>query len=82
MRIKSLVGEPFRVKPDLSGEIKTIGSRSFKLTKAGEGVYDVDLQKGEEVILYSGDSVPDLNVHPCGSTGGKVELVRVAIETV
>ncbi len=53
IRIKSLAGEPCRVRTDLQGEIKQIGSSSVQMVQHGELV-ELNLKKGEEVVLYSG----------------------------
>ena len=49
VRIKSLAGEPCRVRPGLIGEISAGGNRPFALRQVSPGVYEVDLKKGEEV---------------------------------
>jgi hypothetical protein len=64
VRIKSLAGEPCRVRPGLAGEVKAAGARSFKLTTIGEGVFEIDLKKGEEVLLYTGVEIPPATVGP------------------
>lgn len=61
VRIESLAGEPCQVKTGISGELKTIGNRAFKLTDRGNGITEIDLKKGEWIILYSG-SIPDLSL--------------------
>jgi len=54
VRIKSLAGEPCRVKPGLDGEvrIKSNGKREHRLIKVSPGIYKIDLKKGDEVLLY------------------------------
>jgi hypothetical protein len=53
VRIKSLAGEPCRVRPDITGKLRVKGPRPFKLQSAGPGIYGLDLKAGEEVWLYS-----------------------------
>ena len=53
IRIKSLAGEPCRVKTDLPGEIKCIGPSSVHMHQEN-GMVGLGLKKGEEVILYAG----------------------------
>ena len=53
VRIKSLAGEPCRVKTDLPGEIKLIGPKTVQMHQQ-KGLVVLNLKKGEEVILYSG----------------------------
>lgn len=55
VRIESLAGEPCKVKTDLAGKIKTQGKRKFKVNDLGNGVVEIDLKKGESVILYTGE---------------------------
>lgn len=51
VRVKSLAGEPCRVRTDLPGEIQTKGNRPFKLRQLAPGLYQIDLKRGEEVLL-------------------------------
>jgi len=52
VRIKSLAGEDCRVRPGMNGEIRIEGDREHKLRPVSPGVYEIDLKKGEEVLLY------------------------------
>jgi hypothetical protein len=52
VRIKSLAGEPCRVRPGMNGEVRIKGDREHKLGSVSPGVYEIDLKKGEEVLLY------------------------------
>ncbi len=58
VRLRSLAGEPCRVRPELIGDVKATGTRPFKLTAVAGGVFEIDLKKGEEVLLYTGPSIP------------------------
>ena len=51
VRIKSLAGEPCRVRPGLDGEVRIISDRKHHLQSLSAGVYGVDLKKGEEILL-------------------------------
>ncbi len=53
VRIKSLAGEPCRVRPGLIGQVSSKGTRQHLLKEVSPGVYDLDLKKGEEVLLYA-----------------------------
>ena len=51
VRIKSLAGEPCRVRPGLRGEVRIQGERKHMLAEVSTGIYKIDIRKGEEVIL-------------------------------
>jgi len=52
VRIRSLAGEPCRVRPGLAGEIRTKGDRVHTLRPVSPGIYDIDLKKNEEIMIY------------------------------
>ncbi len=52
VRIKSLAGEPCRVRPGLGGEVRIKSARRVKLRKISPGTYEIDMKKGETVWLY------------------------------
>ena len=54
VRIRSLAGEPCRVRPGMNGAIRTRGDREHKLELVSPGIYEIALKKGEEVLLYAG----------------------------
>lgn len=65
VRVKSLAGEPCRIRPSIEGDVRL--RKDGKLIKAApskEGVFEIALEKGEEVLLFSGSQVPDLSVIP------------------
>ncbi len=68
VRIKSLAGEPCRVRPGLSGVIRIKGDRDYKLVLVSPGIYEIDLKKGEDALLYAGND-PSMK-----SAGGGDEL--------
>jgi alpha-L-fucosidase 2 len=51
VRIKSLTGEPCRVRPGFDGPFEIESARTLKLAQVEPEVYDIDLRKGEEVLL-------------------------------
>ncbi|MCW1923869.1 hypothetical protein OKA05_14975 [Luteolibacter arcticus] len=51
VRIKSLAGEPCRVRPALNGALQVKGPRTIAFKTVAPGVYDLDLKKDEEVLL-------------------------------
>ncbi|MHC4637144.1 MAG: glycosyl hydrolase family 95 catalytic domain-containing protein, partial [Planctomycetota bacterium] len=59
VRIKSLAGEPCRLQLDLSGRLIVKGHRDYNLEKVSDSIYDLDIQKGEEAVIYPAGSKPD-----------------------
>gem|GEM_PF-83011 len=51
LRIKSLAGEPCRVRPGINGKVQVRDGAQSRLQAVGPGIYQVDLKKGEEVFL-------------------------------
>lgn len=60
VRVKSLAGERCRIRPGLAGDVKA----TVPLKPAGDGAFDLTLAKGEEAILYAGQTPPQLVVAP------------------
>jgi len=52
VRIKSLAGEPCRVKPDLTGVIRLKSERPLEFNQVSPGTYELNLKKDEEVVLF------------------------------
>ena len=71
VRVQSLAGEPCRIKPGLDGTVKVSGDRDFSLTELKPGLYELDLQKGEEALLYCGDKLPEPIVAPLPAQDGQ-----------
>lgn len=65
MRVKSLAGEPCRIKPGITGKLKAEaanGPAALKLLD--DGVCELTLAKGESVLLHAGESAPVMIVAP------------------
>jgi len=59
VRIKSLAGEPCRVKPNFAGEPRIVaGATNATLKSLGDGVYELVLAKGQEVVLAGDGKAP------------------------
>ena len=56
VRIQSLAGEPCRVRPGMAGVIRIRGERDHQFQQVSAGTYEIDLRKGEEVLLYQDSS--------------------------
>jgi hypothetical protein len=70
VRVRSLAGEPCRIKPSLSGSVKAANS-GVAVKSLGDDAYELALRKGEEILLYSGDKVPDAVVVPVAAAKEK-----------
>jgi len=64
VRIQSLAGEPCRIQPLLVGEVKLAAREGIVLKDTGNGVYELNLEKGDEAVLYTGETMPELVVEP------------------
>jgi hypothetical protein len=64
VRIKSLAGEPCRIRPSLAGEPKILGNPTIGIKPLGTGAYELSLKKGEEVVLYTGPKEPHIVIEP------------------
>lgn len=67
VRVKSLAGEPCRIRPGLAGPVKA----TVPITPAGEDAYDLTLAKGQEAVLYTGERVPTMAVAPVAAAAAK-----------
>ncbi len=64
VQVESLAGEPCRVRTALVGEVKAIGTRAIHVQPVADGVVELDLHRGESVVLYVGDHAPDVVIRP------------------
>jgi alpha-L-fucosidase 2 len=69
--IRSLFGESCRIKPNMKGALEVSGLRQFKLTKTEDEIYELDLMKGEEVLLFREGTDPELEISPLAAQPGK-----------
>jgi alpha-L-fucosidase 2 len=51
VRIKSLAGEPCRVRPGFRGSATVAGNAGCAIRQVSPGIYEIDLKKDEEVVL-------------------------------
>ena len=71
VRVKSLAGEPCRIKPGIEGDLKVVSSGNPISFKAlGNGVYELGLAKGEEAMLHAGSAAPELTIAPVPADPG------------
>ena len=65
VRIKSLAGEPCRVQPNMSGNVTVVINGDPKKVKPSpKGIYEINLNKGDEAVLYTGNSLPEMTITP------------------
>jgi len=65
VHVKSLAGEPCRVRPGMDGEVKaTVAGKPVRLKSLGDGEYELPLAKGQEALLYTGETAPRTVVEP------------------
>ena len=67
VRVTSLAGEPCRLKTDLADPIHILGKRQDMVRRVSADLLELNLFKGESVVVYSGESVPDLAIIPVSS---------------
>jgi len=70
VRVKSLAGEPCRIRPGLDGDVKS----TVPMKPAGPGVFDLSLPKGGEALLYSGPRPPDAVITPVTADPAKTNF--------
>ncbi|UKS31027.1 hypothetical protein LOZ80_05455 [Paenibacillus sp. HWE-109] len=80
IRVKSLAGQPCRIKTDMIGDIRLSASSEVQLRPLGGGIYELELPQGEEAVLYNAnhtaarsweiEPVP-AESHLCGYFGGR-----------
>lgn len=69
VHITSHAGEPCRVRTDLPRPIEVVGSRTFTVKQIDENTMELDLRKGESVLLHTKGQTPDLRIKPAPSDG-------------
>jgi hypothetical protein len=70
VRIKSLAGEPCRVWTDLRGPVQLKGAIRGE-REPQNGVLELKLKKGDEVVLYPANEEPELSVAPISAQPGR-----------
>ncbi|WP_179136220.1 glycoside hydrolase family 95-like protein [Paenibacillus sp. 32352] len=66
IRVKSLAGEPCRLQTDWldTSAIRVMGDREVPVRLPGGGLIELDLNQGEEVVLYEGERTDSFVIAP------------------
>jgi hypothetical protein len=67
--IKSLAGEPCRLKTDLAEPIVAEGIPQSAVRRVN-GLMEIDLKRGEEVVLHTGGVKPPFTIEPLSNQSG------------
>jgi hypothetical protein len=62
--VESLAGEPCHLRTDLSDPIVVEGVPQSRLRRNAKGVLELDLKKGEQAVLHSGEQKPPYVIEP------------------
>jgi hypothetical protein len=60
--VKSLAGEPLRLRPGIDGKLEVRGARHWR--QSPDGTVDIELHRGGEVLVYAARSRPDFTIEP------------------
>lgn len=64
VHIKSLAGEPCKVKTGIEGNIKVLCEGNVDIKYLSDDLVQLEMNKGDEVILYSGDIAEPFRISP------------------
>jgi len=66
IRIKSLAGQPCRIKPGFDGKFRAEdqSGRSVPIVEPEKDLIEIDIKKGHEIILYNTKKAPEAAVGP------------------
>ncbi len=71
IRIKSLAGEPCILKTDLTGPLEIASQRKMDYKTINEGEFQIYLNKGEEVTIYTSGKRPGMIIEPLPAQPGR-----------
>jgi alpha-L-fucosidase 2 len=66
VRIRSLAGEPCRVRPGIAGRltVRALSGPDPRWRDLGDGVVEIDLRRGHEVVIHAAGTRPHLVIAP------------------
>ncbi len=70
VRVRSLAGEPLRLRPGIAGPLTVVGDDGTPAVwrDRGAGVLEIDLARDREVLVKAADSNPDLVIAPVAAS--------------
>ena len=71
VRIKSLAGEPCRLRIDVPAPLKVASGPPVPIISLGAKEFDIGLVKGQEVLLAWGEISPELGIAPLAAEEGR-----------
>jgi hypothetical protein len=75
VRVKSLAGEPCRIRPGLDGDLKS----TVPMKRVEAGVFELDLRKGGEALLYTGSRIPSPVITPVAADPAKCNFYGLPV---
>jgi hypothetical protein len=72
VRIKSLAGEPCVIIPGLGAPVSISGIAASEMTEIAPGRFLLNLEKGEEAVLWTGDTPPVMVIQPIPAQDGEL----------
>ncbi|WP_147243709.1 glycosyl hydrolase family 95 catalytic domain-containing protein [Pedobacter miscanthi] len=70
--IESLKGEPCIIKTGFQEPVKATNTKPGTIVDLGKGTVRITLKKGEHILLYTGEHIPDTDIRPVELTGQQV----------
>ncbi len=65
VKIKSLAGEPCRIRSSIYGEISIVkNGQTSQQNVSKKEIIEIELKKGEEAVIYAGNKAPNLTISP------------------
>ena len=78
VRVRSLAGEPFRVSPGVEqAVVETTSATKSAVVSTGDGVYELNLAVGEEVVFFPKGASPDATIAPLPPERAKLNFYGV-----
>lgn len=72
IRVKSLAGEPCRLKTDMDAPLEVVKGPEVDLTNIGNNLYELDLSKGESVVIMPEGASREATISPLPPEKGKM----------